>query len=207
MASALLIQVSVVTEVFLDLSLPVSDEVNPHSHILYSHAFVYVGRWSYSNDILQAYRKKNLKKGANTCDLTRSDRSTPALASEDENATPGSKYQQKKAKKQAKKQAKVTWMEAFFFLLLLCKINDPFSFGPLLPFIDSSTKRDNRSLRTESLWTVSPHQTTQRAVKLLQRRLMRKIKKMKDPEKPHWVKKTKPVCLKQTWTAQTPTRA
>ncbi|CAG12771.1 unnamed protein product, partial [Tetraodon nigroviridis] len=71
--------VSVVTEMFLDLSLPVSDE---------------------------AYRKKNLKKGPNTCGLTHSDRKSPALVNEDDNAVPGSKYQQKKAKKQAKKQAK-----------------------------------------------------------------------------------------------------
>lgn len=107
MASALPIQVSVVTEVFLDLSLPVSDEVKPRSHILSSRALVHVVSLSYSNYVSQAYRKKNLKKGANTCDLTHSDRSTPALASEDDNAVPGSKYQQKKAKKQAKKQAKV----------------------------------------------------------------------------------------------------
>lgn len=42
MASALFLQVSVITEMFLDLSLPVSDEVKPHlafylkGHILYS---------------------------------------------------------------------------------------------------------------------------------------------------------------------------
>lgn len=52
MASALVIQVSVVTEMFLDLSLPVSDEVNPHSHILYSYAFVCVVSLSHSEYIL-----------------------------------------------------------------------------------------------------------------------------------------------------------
>lgn len=107
MASALVIQVSVVTEMFLDLSLPVCDEVKTHSHILYSYAFVCFVSLSYSNYILQAYRKKNLKKGPNTCELTHSERSSPALANEDDNTMPGSKYQQKKAKKQAKKQAKV----------------------------------------------------------------------------------------------------
>lgn len=49
MASAVVIQVSVVTEMFLDLSLPVSDEVKPHSHHLYSYAFVCAVSLSYSN--------------------------------------------------------------------------------------------------------------------------------------------------------------
>lgn len=92
---------------FLDLSLPVSEEVKPHLHILYLYAFGHVVSLSYSNYILKSYRKKNLKKGPNACELTHSDRNTPALVSEDDNAMPGSKYQQKKAKKQTKKQAKV----------------------------------------------------------------------------------------------------
>ncbi|XP_011606953.2 ubiquitin carboxyl-terminal hydrolase 16 isoform X1 [Takifugu rubripes] len=71
--------VSVITEMFLDLSLPVSDE---------------------------AYRKKNQKKGPKAFESTHSDKSSPASHNEDDVATPGSKYQQKKAKKQAKKQAK-----------------------------------------------------------------------------------------------------
>lgn len=49
MASALVIQVSVVTEMFLDLSLPVSDEVRPHSHVLYSYAFVCIVSLTYFN--------------------------------------------------------------------------------------------------------------------------------------------------------------
>lgn len=40
MAFALFIQVSVITEMFLDLSLPVSDEVKPH--------FLSKGTYSYS---------------------------------------------------------------------------------------------------------------------------------------------------------------
>ncbi|RXN03625.1 ubiquitin carboxyl-terminal hydrolase 16-like isoform X1 [Labeo rohita] len=74
--------VSLVTEMFLDLSLPVADE---------------------------AYRKKNQKKvaqhrssvsddGENTTSLTNGNEDMPTGT--------GSKYQQKKAKKQAKKQAK-----------------------------------------------------------------------------------------------------
>ncbi|KAM9359034.1 ubiquitin carboxyl-terminal hydrolase 16 [Symphorus nematophorus] len=74
--------VSVVTEMFLDLSLPVSDE---------------------------AYRKKNQKKAVQNTNVSSQDgRNSPALTNgNDDSATvPGSKYQQKKAKKQAKKQAK-----------------------------------------------------------------------------------------------------
>ncbi|XP_069017313.1 ubiquitin carboxyl-terminal hydrolase 16 [Embiotoca jacksoni] len=74
--------VSVVTEMFLDLSLPVSDE---------------------------AYRKKNPKKGVQkTSESRQDDRISPSVTSgNDEIPTgAGSKYQQKKAKKQAKKQAK-----------------------------------------------------------------------------------------------------
>lgn len=74
--------VSVVTEMFLDLSLPVSDE---------------------------AYRKKNQKKSfQSTSDSSQGGRSSPALTNgnDDIPSTTGSKYQQKKAKKQAKKQAK-----------------------------------------------------------------------------------------------------
>ncbi|XP_029027487.1 ubiquitin carboxyl-terminal hydrolase 16 [Betta splendens] len=74
--------VSVVTEVFLDLSLPVSDE---------------------------AYRKKNQKKGVQKSSESSQDgRNSPTLTStkEDTPTAAGSKYQQKKAKKQAKKQAK-----------------------------------------------------------------------------------------------------
>uniref|UniRef100_A0A4W6E0X3 Ubiquitin carboxyl-terminal hydrolase n=1 Tax=Lates calcarifer TaxID=8187 RepID=A0A4W6E0X3_LATCA len=75
--------VSVVTEMFLDLSLPVSDE---------------------------AYRKKNQKKGVQrTSESSQDGRNSPALTNgnDDIPTGTGSKYQQKKAKKQAKKQAKV----------------------------------------------------------------------------------------------------
>ncbi|KAM4627199.1 ubiquitin carboxyl-terminal hydrolase 16 [Polymixia lowei] len=74
--------VSLVTEMFLDLSLPVSDE---------------------------AYRKKNQKKGAQKPRESSQDgRNSPALTNgnDDLPSGAGSKYQQKKAKKQAKKQAK-----------------------------------------------------------------------------------------------------
>ncbi|XP_070762134.1 ubiquitin carboxyl-terminal hydrolase 16 [Enoplosus armatus] len=74
--------VSVVTEMFLDLSLPVSDE---------------------------AYRKKNQKKGVqNTSESSQCGRNSPALTNGNDDVPSGasSKYQQKKAKKQAKKQAK-----------------------------------------------------------------------------------------------------
>ncbi|XP_068174164.1 ubiquitin carboxyl-terminal hydrolase 16 isoform X2 [Antennarius striatus] len=71
--------VSVVTEMFLDLSLPVFDE---------------------------AYRKKNNKKVVqNISDLSQDGRNSPASTSGNVDITP-SKYQQKKTKKQAKKQAK-----------------------------------------------------------------------------------------------------
>ncbi|KAL6115838.1 usp16 [Pungitius sinensis] len=74
--------VSVVTEMFLDLSLPVSDE---------------------------AYRKKNQKKAVqSTSESSQDERNSPALTNgnSDLPSGSGSKYQQKKAKKQAKKQAK-----------------------------------------------------------------------------------------------------
>ncbi|XP_017271741.1 ubiquitin carboxyl-terminal hydrolase 16 isoform X2 [Kryptolebias marmoratus] len=75
--------VSVVTEMFLDLSLPVSDE---------------------------AYRKKNLKKGLQKKSVSSQDgKKSPDLTSGNDDMTTGvssSKYHQKKAKKQQKKQAK-----------------------------------------------------------------------------------------------------
>ncbi|XP_032400961.1 LOW QUALITY PROTEIN: ubiquitin carboxyl-terminal hydrolase 16 [Xiphophorus hellerii] len=74
--------VSVVTEMFLDLSLPVSDE---------------------------AYRKKNPKKVfPRTSESSQDERNGSDLISRNDDSTTGgsSKYQQKKAKKQAKKQAK-----------------------------------------------------------------------------------------------------
>ncbi|KAJ8391463.1 hypothetical protein AAFF_G00089370 [Aldrovandia affinis] len=74
--------VSSVTEMFLDLSLPVSDE---------------------------SYRKKNQKKTQKSSEGKASDQDSPILltnGSEDIPTGAGSKYQQKKAKKQAKKQAK-----------------------------------------------------------------------------------------------------
>ncbi|CAL8351677.1 unnamed protein product [Lota lota] len=74
--------VSLVTEMFLDLSLPVADE---------------------------AYRKKSQKKVVSKArDSSQEGRVSPALddTSDDGLAGTGSKYQQKKAKKQAKKQAK-----------------------------------------------------------------------------------------------------
>ncbi|KAG5837476.1 hypothetical protein ANANG_G00239670 [Anguilla anguilla] len=74
--------VSSVTEMFLDLSLPVSDE---------------------------AYRKKNQKKTPKSSEGKDSDRDSPvplASGNDDIPTGAGSKYQQKKAKKQAKKQAK-----------------------------------------------------------------------------------------------------
>uniref|UniRef100_A0A3Q2DYB0 USP domain-containing protein n=1 Tax=Cyprinodon variegatus TaxID=28743 RepID=A0A3Q2DYB0_CYPVA len=75
-------QISVVTEMFLDLSLPVSDEVK---------------------------EKKNPKKGnPKTSESSQDGRESPDLTkgNEDTSIGSGSKYQQKKAKKQAKKQAK-----------------------------------------------------------------------------------------------------
>ncbi|XP_076833235.1 ubiquitin carboxyl-terminal hydrolase 16 isoform X2 [Brachyhypopomus gauderio] len=74
--------VSLVTEVFLDLSLPVADE---------------------------AYRKKNQRKGVQQRNSVCEDggRDIPlANGTEDMPTGAGSKYQQKKAKKQAKKQSK-----------------------------------------------------------------------------------------------------
>ncbi|CAL8349084.1 unnamed protein product [Arctogadus glacialis] len=74
--------VSLVTEMFLDLSLPVADE---------------------------AYRKKSQKKAVPKArDSSPEGRASPALddTSDDGLSGTGSKYQQKKAKKQAKKQAK-----------------------------------------------------------------------------------------------------
>ncbi|XP_010790509.1 ubiquitin carboxyl-terminal hydrolase 16 isoform X1 [Notothenia coriiceps] len=74
--------VSVVTEMFLDLSLPVSDE---------------------------AYRKKKQKKEVQrTSESSQDGRNSPVLTNgkDDIPEGSGSKYQQKKAKKQAKKQAK-----------------------------------------------------------------------------------------------------
>ncbi|KAF3847461.1 hypothetical protein F7725_020489 [Dissostichus mawsoni] len=74
--------VSVVTEMFLDLSLPVSDE---------------------------AYRKKKQKKEVHsTSESSQDGRNSPALTNGNDDIPEGSgsKYQQKKAKKQAKKQAK-----------------------------------------------------------------------------------------------------
>ncbi|XP_051966349.1 ubiquitin carboxyl-terminal hydrolase 16 isoform X2 [Xyrauchen texanus] len=75
---------SLVTEIFLDLSLPVADE---------------------------SYRKKNQKKVVQHCSSVNEDSdeaNTTSLVngSEDMPTGAGSKYQQKKAKKQAKKQAK-----------------------------------------------------------------------------------------------------
>ncbi|XP_016414511.1 ubiquitin carboxyl-terminal hydrolase 16-like isoform X1 [Sinocyclocheilus rhinocerous] len=76
--------VSLVTEMFLDLSLPVADE---------------------------AYRKKNQKKvtqyrSSVSDDGDRENTASLANGNEDMPSGTGSKYQQKKAKKQAKKQAK-----------------------------------------------------------------------------------------------------
>ncbi|XP_034024319.1 ubiquitin carboxyl-terminal hydrolase 16 [Thalassophryne amazonica] len=74
--------VSVITEMFLDLSLPVADEV---------------------------YRKKTQRKGVQkTSELSQEDMNGSVMTngSDDIPIGGGSKYQQKKAKKQAKKQAK-----------------------------------------------------------------------------------------------------
>uniref|UniRef100_A0A3B3CX51 Ubiquitin carboxyl-terminal hydrolase n=1 Tax=Oryzias melastigma TaxID=30732 RepID=A0A3B3CX51_ORYME len=86
-------QVSVVTEMFLDLSLPVVDEVKP----------------------------KNQRKGAQkNSESSQDGQSSPAPTSRNDDGdvpTAGSsKYQQKKAKKQAKKQAKVYKYGCFSFL-------------------------------------------------------------------------------------------
>ena len=111
MLATSLLQVSVVTEMFLDLSLPVSDEVKL-SFQTYSSKIcllVYIPVPS-CNILVQAYRKKNQKKGVQKSSESSQDgRSSPALTSTDDNIPTGtgSKYQQKKAKKQAKKQAKV----------------------------------------------------------------------------------------------------
>ncbi|XP_072316322.1 ubiquitin carboxyl-terminal hydrolase 16 [Eucyclogobius newberryi] len=72
--------VSVVKEMFLDLSLPVSDE---------------------------AYRKKFQKKAfPKSSNVTKDERDSPVLTNGTDDIPSGSKYQQKKVKKQAKKQAK-----------------------------------------------------------------------------------------------------
>ncbi|XP_028856672.1 ubiquitin carboxyl-terminal hydrolase 16 [Denticeps clupeoides] len=74
--------VSSVTEMFLDLSLPVSDE---------------------------AYKKKNQKKVIQKNSFSSDGRGSPVSLANEKDDIPtgtGSKYQQKKAKKQAKKQAK-----------------------------------------------------------------------------------------------------
>lgn len=95
-------QVSVVTEMFLDLSLPVSDEV-----IIKMLLGVILNTTGFKNVIgtQQAYRKKNQKKVQSSREATSS--LTFPSGNDD---SPSSKYQQKKAKKQAKKQAKVEWI-------------------------------------------------------------------------------------------------
>lgn len=119
MASTLRLQVSVVTEMFLDLSLPVADEVKPLLVFLFCFVYYYYYlfvlylcymRVPSCDNILQAYRKKNQKKAVhNTSGSSQDGRNSPALTNgnDDIPSMAGSKYQQKKAKKQAKKQAKV----------------------------------------------------------------------------------------------------
>lgn len=98
---------------FLDLSLPVSDEVMRKACFIYIFILfkiLYVLKNCVSTK--QAYRKKNQKKVQKSSESPREDTSSPTLTSGNDDL-PGSKYQQKKAKKQAKKQAKVDWVLAF----------------------------------------------------------------------------------------------
>lgn len=88
---------------FLDLSLPVSDEVIIQMLSLVTLNFI---GFTYLITTPQAYRKKNQKKAPNSSESPREATSSPTLTSGNDDM-PGSKYQQKKAKKQAKKQAKV----------------------------------------------------------------------------------------------------
>lgn len=105
---------SVVTEMFLDLSLPVSDEVNQMFSLDHELMFV-LEMFSLTclcvcDNLLQAYRKKNPKKVfPRTSESSQDERNGSDLISGNGDSTTGgsSKYQQKKAKKQAKKQAKV----------------------------------------------------------------------------------------------------
>lgn len=75
------------------------------------------------NILVQAYRKKNQKKGVQKSSESSQDgRSSPALSSTNDDIPTGagSKYQQKKAKKQAKKQAKVfKWIDVMIYFALI----------------------------------------------------------------------------------------
>lgn len=99
-----------VTELFLDLSLPVSDEVKlliAFSLFCLSVNYTYVPFCTY---VSQAFRKKNQKKGVQkTSEEIQDGKNSPVVTNGDEDIPTGtgSKYQQKKAKKQAKKQSKV----------------------------------------------------------------------------------------------------
>lgn len=107
-------QVSVVTEMFLDLSLPVSDEVKRmfslDHELIFVLEMVSLACLCVCDNLLQAYRKKNPKKVfPRTSESSQDERNGSDLISRNDDSTTGasSKYQQKKAKKQAKKQAKV----------------------------------------------------------------------------------------------------
>ncbi len=102
--------VSLVTEMFLDLSLPVADEVNFIQQLYPSCEYSGEGIWF--ECFLQAYRKKNQKKvtqyrSSVSDDGDKENTTSLTNGNEDMPTETGSKYQQKKAKKQAKKQAKV----------------------------------------------------------------------------------------------------
>lgn len=103
------VQVSIVTEMFLDLSLPVSDEVmtSDYVRLFRTHFHVFLQAFFITP---QAYRKKNQKKVQISSESTKESRGSPTLTNGNDVMLSGSKYQQKKAKKQAKKQAKVKWV-------------------------------------------------------------------------------------------------
>lgn len=100
---------------FLDLSLPVSDEVITCDYVFgcyFKHIFMFVCFFYKPFFFItpQAYRKKNQKKVQSSSESTKESRGSPTLTNGNDAIQSGSKYQQKKAKKQAKKQAKVKWV-------------------------------------------------------------------------------------------------
>nr|XP_019943865.1 PREDICTED: ubiquitin carboxyl-terminal hydrolase 16 isoform X2 [Paralichthys olivaceus] len=117
--------VSVVTEMFLDLSLPISDE---------------------------AFKKKNLKKVfQKTSELSQDDGVSPALTNGDDNVTGGggSKYHQKKAKKQAKKQAKQKRQQKFEGRVTLDNLPSP-SLAENQPTDPSAGADEGKNVDTET---------------------------------------------------------
>lgn len=94
---------------FLDLSLPVSDEVITSDYVFWL-LFLFLFFLQLFFITPQAYRKKNQKKVQSSSESTKESRGSPTLTNGNDVMQSGSKYQQKKAKKQAKKQAKVKWV-------------------------------------------------------------------------------------------------